>query len=295
MSGLPCRLTSEDPAGSAPRADAWWLLHVPGPWGPRVVDDLISPDRTGPRVRALAVRRVGRHPAHEGSRVVEAWFAAVGRPVCRWVSGPSDDILADLRDLQDLAEPPTERLAPDPLAPTLLVCTNGRRDLCCGTAGREVAISVADQPGVWECSHLGGHRFAPTALVLPSGWCLGGLTPQAARAALDGARPRLDPATLRGRTDQPIIAQVAEIAVRRHLGLRYLDDVTAAVVVEHSQTWASVVLRTREHGEFRLSLVLGETPPRPASCGADPTVERIWSVSRVVSAGRLSDPRTVRE
>ena len=28
---------------------------------------------------------------------------------------------------------------------------------------------------VWECTHLGGHRFAPTALVLPTGYSYGRL------------------------------------------------------------------------------------------------------------------------
>jgi len=54
----------------------------------------------------------------------------------------------------------------------VLVCTHGARDACCGTLGTRLSLSL---PGlgagvrVWRTSHTGGHRFAPTALLLPEG------------------------------------------------------------------------------------------------------------------------------
>lgn len=59
----------------------------------------------------------------------------------------------------------------------ILVCTHGRRDMCCGARGTELASALQGQPiaapplvaRVWRTSHTGGHRFAPTAVVLPSG------------------------------------------------------------------------------------------------------------------------------
>lgn len=59
----------------------------------------------------------------------------------------------------------------------LLLCTHGSRDVCCGRDGTaifgELAVELR-RPGldpgrVWRSSHLGGHRFAPTALSLPDG------------------------------------------------------------------------------------------------------------------------------
>jgi len=57
----------------------------------------------------------------------------------------------------------------------VLVCTHGRRDACCGARGMELLGALAGaptfgQPGVrvWRTSHTGGHRFAPTAIALPS-------------------------------------------------------------------------------------------------------------------------------
>lgn len=56
----------------------------------------------------------------------------------------------------------------------VLVCTHGRRDRCCGSAGMALFQELADRhlPARWELSrtsHTGGHRFAPTAVVLPEG------------------------------------------------------------------------------------------------------------------------------
>ncbi len=58
----------------------------------------------------------------------------------------------------------------------LLVCTHGRRDRCCGSLGTTLAqelladrFQFGDDVRLWRTSHTGGHRFAPTALVLPQG------------------------------------------------------------------------------------------------------------------------------
>ncbi len=56
----------------------------------------------------------------------------------------------------------------------VLVCTHGRRDRCCGSAGMALFQELAERhlPARWELSrtsHTGGHRFAPTAVVLPEG------------------------------------------------------------------------------------------------------------------------------
>jgi hypothetical protein len=56
----------------------------------------------------------------------------------------------------------------------VLVCTHGRRDRCCGSLGTTLALALSasserfgDGVRIWRTSHTGGHRFAPTALVLP--------------------------------------------------------------------------------------------------------------------------------
>ena len=108
-----------------------------------------------------------------------------------------------------------------------LVCTNGARDPCCAIRGPAVAQALARiVPGqVYECSHLGGHRFAANVLVLPDELCFGRLDARAAAglaAELEEGRLPLD--HLRGRTTLRPEEQAAEILVRRELGLSRLDD-----------------------------------------------------------------------
>jgi hypothetical protein len=108
-----------------------------------------------------------------------------------------------------------------------LVCTNGARDPCCAIRGPAVAQALQRElPGqVYECSHLGGHRFAANVLVLPDGLCFGRLDARSAvvlAAELEAGRLPLD--HLRGRTALESEQQAAEILVRRELGLKQLDD-----------------------------------------------------------------------
>jgi hypothetical protein len=56
----------------------------------------------------------------------------------------------------------------------VLVCSHGTRDSCCGRRGAQLAVQLAaaaplGTATLWRTSHMGGHRFAPTFLVLPEG------------------------------------------------------------------------------------------------------------------------------
>lgn len=176
----------------------------------------------------MLIRRPGRHAdAHtswRGRLLVASSLA--GTP---WLGG------ADLPDLAALAErvESLDRVAslteddhPGWLSAepgTLLVCTNARRDQCCALVGRPIAAAVAAlAPGrVWECSHLGGHRFAPTVLALPTGQVLARVGTSLAQQALEdldqGRLTTTTPRHDRGRSHLPPDQQVADIAAR--LGL----------------------------------------------------------------------------
>ena len=78
---------------------------------------------------------------------------------------------------------------------------------------------------LWQASHLGGHRFAPNMVVLPSGVQLGRVSVAEAAgvaAALAAGRIPLD--HYRGRTLYDAPVQAAEIAVRRALALDGVGD-----------------------------------------------------------------------
>ncbi|MEO1132812.1 MAG: sucrase ferredoxin [Cyanobacteria bacterium J06639_1] len=63
----------------------------------------------------------------------------------------------------------------------LFVCTHTRHDLACGRYGTPLFRLLDREYGssghlrVWQCSHFGGHRFAPTVMDFPAGHCWGHL------------------------------------------------------------------------------------------------------------------------
>ena len=164
---------------------------------------------------------------------------------------------------------PPARLLPgaSPSPAHLLVCSNGRRDVCCALQGRPVALAagVAATGRVWEATHLGGHRFAPTAAVLPSGMVHGRLDAERAAALLraaDAGEVALD--GVRGRTTWPGPGQAAELAVRHLTGERSAD---ALRVVVDDESW----LVSHTDGRAWRVAVAEQTArtSRPESCGKD--------------------------
>jgi hypothetical protein len=160
-----------------------------------------------------------------------------------------------------------------------LVCTNGARDPCCAIRGPAVAqVLERARPGqVYECSHLGGHRFAANVLVLPDGLCFGRLDARSAPALAD----ELDAGTLplehlRGRTAFEPEQQAAEILVRRELGLAGL----AALTLVEATTF------TLPDGRGVTAVVRGNTlQPHRVSC-RDEKVEAAvrWELEELVLA-----------
>lgn len=234
----------EQPIGNASWIRSWLLVEHPGPWPVDVRERLLLdllPDASRPELerlwveeglRPLIVRRVGDRRREIGARTVMFGCAVPGR---RWSERLQVDRLEDVLDL-DLARIATgDPGIGEPVAnPLWLVCTHGQKDLCCAVHGRPVAQALdAVLPEVWECTHVGGDRFAGNLLVLPHGLMYGHLDPGSAVAtatAVAAGRVPLD--GLRGRSTAPPPAQVAEALVRRETGLDGLDDVAAHEVVE---------------------------------------------------------------
>ncbi len=104
-----------------------------------------------------------------------------------------------------------------------LVCTHGRHDVCCAVRGRPVAAALAAAAtgwDVWECSHVGGDRFAANVLLVPSGELFGSLDEA---TAVVGGRARSTTAastwpTTGGGTAGRLVEQAAEHHLRVALG-----------------------------------------------------------------------------
>lgn len=216
-------------AGSAPGDVAWLFVEHAGPWGRQAVAE----SRLDEEVRAfladvpgVRVQLVRRHGGVEGPGV-RVFLAHLGDRPRVWTG-----VLGDVRevldlDLAGLAAGRDPGLAPYD-EPLWLVCTNGRRDLCCAEIGRPIAAALAARwpEATWETTHLGGHRFSGTLLALPAGIVLGRLDAESAVPACAELESGIVPVThARGRAGLAGSAQVAELHVRRELGLAGVADV----------------------------------------------------------------------
>jgi hypothetical protein len=164
---------------------------------------------------------------------------------------------------------------PEP-KPVLLVCTNGKRDRCCALLGRALTLDLAelmasagaDGVDIWESDHLGGHRFAPTAAVLPTGYLYGRLDVAGATAAVDAARSgRMASRLCRGRSTWNHRGQAAELALREELQ-EYAADAVLVVGEQPSGDGTWTVDLTAHAVTYRATVTQrAAEEPRAESCG----------------------------
>ncbi len=268
------RLREDPMAGSAPTTRRWLLIEHPGPWQfdalggmglPTAVHDPLVTAVRAHGARVLLVRRPGRRTAR-GSRAWGMLDQATGR--VRWGhwSAP-EDLLAGATALGDAAE----SLVPG--EPVLLVCTHGRHDTCCAVFGRPVAATLAQRwpEETWECSHLGGDRFAANLLIAPDGFYYGQLD---AGTAVDlvarHLRGEVDPRFLRGSTGVPPVTQAALVAAHERYGPAPARAIWAEELEMLSADRWSVRLAAQAPLPTRIDVVVVRTRQAPAllTCGA---------------------------
>jgi hypothetical protein len=237
-------------AATAGPAHRFLLVEVSGPWGRSALLDsrldryhagrlADAADAAG--VRVLVIRRPGRTPQRRSwgevprSAVALVDVSAQGRAV-GWHSWSLPHELLDI-DLYG-------RVEPNGRQDVALVCTHGRHDLCCAVRGRPVAsaLAAASPWDVWECSHLGGDRFAANVLLLPTGDLFGGLDEKTAPAVAAAHREgRVVAEHYRGRFGTAPAAQAAVQHLLEHAGTQVREDVVVQRVErlpdEDAQRW----------------------------------------------------------
>jgi hypothetical protein len=266
-------------ATAAP-AERFVLVEEPGAWGRNALRE----SRLGTSVitgllarchaadaRLLLVRRAHR-PAEARS-----WAIADARPGSEAIWWGTFDDDEQLCDLDPTAPPgaPTD-------TPAFLVCTHGRRDPCCAGRGWPVAVALTEEfpEQTWQCSHVGGDRFAANVVILPHGLYYGHVTPDRAvpiaRTHLEG---RVTLESLRGRSTFPPAAQAAQHFVRARDGLDRIDALRPLDVVRRPDN--AIVVRL-ESGDGVTTVVLREheSPPIPRlTCSArSATPIREWEL-----------------
>jgi len=276
-----------DPAGTAVAADAFLLVEVPLPWPKEITDhpSLAGPGELGARVQGIVPPET---TAASGEYAVTL-YRRPGAPFVRYerreIRGPIDQIAARCRAVIDAPVDGSEER-------DLLVCTHGSRDRCCGSLGTALFFGTARPAGVRvrRTSHTGGHRFAPTAVLLPEGTVWAWLDDAVLAAVLDRAGDvgKVLP-HYRGSTAMPSPAlQVAERAVFEAVGWSWLDTPRSGEVVGHDGK-RTVVRIDSPVGSWQAVVERVGRRPQPL-CGVDlsgakKTDDQFRLVS-IVSGGR---------
>ena len=192
-----------DPVGSAGHYAGFLLVEQPLPWPsdissmPELVEVANLATSAGFRLQAVvpAARNegalsapddeVGSLDMEEANALTETTRRLIcyrstrpgwAGPLARYESRATRTGLAEAAAA--LVGEDDSRMGPGGAGPDvvdILVCTHGRRDACCGSRGIELLADVARAPAIsaavrtWRTSHTGGHRFAPTVIVLPTG------------------------------------------------------------------------------------------------------------------------------
>ncbi|MFD3500164.1 sucrase ferredoxin [Streptomyces sp. NPDC058676] len=273
-------------AGTAATARTWLLLEQPGPWGAKALTSshldpalgrALEAAAKGTDVRVALIRRPGRH-ADSGTPTTRHVYAAHTSPGSTWLHSATTCDPGRLLDLDFAALGRGDHSTFDAVLdgqahtgdPLALVCTNGKRDRCCALLGRPLAAELAASgvEGTWEVTHLGGHRFSPTLLVLPYGYAYGRAEAHAVKEILHSVQEgRIVVAGCRGNSAWERPGQAAELAVRTATG-EYAADALAVVRTEGAAPCWEVTVAHADGRHWRVVVAQGASlPPRAESCG----------------------------
>ncbi|MGY1719785.1 sucrase ferredoxin [Blastococcus sp. SYSU DS0552] len=259
----------------------WLLVEQPGPWGRQAllqsrfdarVARLLAERAEREGVRVLLVRRPGDRLADSGRRWAYA-DSRLGREGLWWSVRSTD---------ADLLSAPWDGSVGEPASgPAYLVCTHGGHDACCALRGRPLARALP-APGptdVWECSHLGGDRFAANVLVLPHGFYYGQVPGDGGLVVAAHDRGQVALPWLRGRAGLPAPVQAAQHYAREELGVLGVDELPPV---------RSTRREAADPGAERWEVILtGPAGPVTVTVESRPSPETVHLTCSATTAGRV--------
>lgn len=305
-----------DPIGSAGAYDGFLCVEVSAPWERDIsLNEPFVSLLDGAKVATGSDGRVwrpqGLKPRNGHSDVTR--LLAFDRPIDtaagpfrrREWSVPNDRVLALCRAILGIGEfevsefHSNEVPVPEGII-DLLICTHGKRDVCCGGMGTslhgEIEPKLRQRTDVrlWRTSHTGGHRFAPTALTFPDGYAWAHLDENLVDALVD----RSGPASTVARSCRGVSsidgapAQVADRAALEALGWGWATSerqVEVTAFDRESMATTVQITGTLPDGttatfDVRAEVVRHVTQP---TCGviAEPEykVESVWTAASVIA------------
>ncbi len=245
------RQSGEDLIGTAGHYQTYVLIECPLPWAAKVFNSESIPPELRQYVKAIKTKRsvqfLAIHSgasASEDSVTVMVYEKTVPSGAALSTNESVNESqegyrgyafqLDDLTQVVDCLEAhwQGDRIGTPVTQKDILVCTHGMRDKCCARFGQPFfknAIQKAKQGDlpntrVWKVSHIGGHRFAPTAISFPDGRYYGRLTLSALQAIVTRSGPISQIRSVyRGWGLLPAPLQILERQLLLHYGWSWFD------------------------------------------------------------------------
>ncbi|MGW6196394.1 sucrase ferredoxin [Kribbella sp. NPDC055110] len=276
---------------TAPPAERWLLIESRSAWPRQALTSLRNSSSGAElgdvvarlcrdlRIRPVLIRRYGRIDR----TVPRRWGLVDCRPareLVRWGDLPTDEHLLEVLAGKDSGTVSN--------APVYLVCTHGRHDACCAVRGRPVAaaLAAAYPERTWECSHIGGDRFAANVVVLPHGLFYGHVAPaRAVELAKQYDESAVVPDLLRGSGAFVPPVQAAQHFARAAGHAPALDNLlpqTVEVLGEHR--WRILLASTNGLIAVEVSARLDTVDARLTCAGSSPAQIRRFELHSLTAA-----------
>jgi hypothetical protein len=231
---LRSREATEGIFGTASMGDAWILLEYAQPWGAKAFRESALPKalkihlagvlKSVPRSRVLLIKQTRRvkgpltllvaRSREFSSSILKHEFSAYEQLL-------DFDFASALAGGSPAGTTPWD-------GPLFLVCTHGKRDKCCAKFGIPIYKTIralAGESAVWECSHVGGDRFAANVVCFPDGIFYGHVTEQTVELVVqEYYERRIVLPNFRGRSCYPFPVQAAEYFTRRETEFRGIAE-----------------------------------------------------------------------
>jgi hypothetical protein len=189
-----CNLVSqnsnEDPLGSAGSYNQWLMIELSQPWEAKfwtsrdelkplvsLMQELMSQGKLD-QFRPLAIAHDKVYSEKALTRVIYYYrpselFANLEKREYLLPIDKVNELAINLVTSSNIDEFEQYRQNSDNIR-EILVCTHGNVDIACSRFGYPIYEKLRKEYShenlrVWRCSHIGGHRFAPTLIDFPSG------------------------------------------------------------------------------------------------------------------------------
>jgi hypothetical protein len=288
------RQAQEDLIGSATPHQTFVLIECPPPWAAQALDSQAIPENLRTLVAEVNQMRlpirfllVNQRFSTDLQRlrliIYDRGSAPFVKGFDRWETTVERlEEVAPLVQAYLVGEPLTEGINEN--SRDILVCVHGSHDKCCARYGRPFyreAIATIEHLGLtqvrlWESSHFGGHRFAPTLIDFPDGRFYGLLDQSSFPTILLRSGEMSDLRRVyRGWSILPTSLQVVERTLMSKYGWHWFNFKVAGQILEESPDRTSIQAKisceSPNGGVYTYAVDLVKDPERSlylkGSCG----------------------------